>query len=303
MKYQAQRIQDNQKFLLKLLHLRVGNYYPLRKWLGISFRGKIDEVSHLSIGYNTKYFKKGKKWYKQQTRVYQQPDLEYKLNLLLDKIPQLSFTIPALLQPSCSFLWLIGFILTTSTYQPTTADNYLGQYNHTANHGSDTFLEGQNFNGYNNRPILYFDTSDIPSGATFSQGDVALYTTAISGTNIGVMNRMTRITWTENGSTWDTYDGTNAWTTAGGDYTSTNAVTKTGISSNNTWYTWNASTLIQDCYDNQNKKVYVLIKTAENNGGGWYQFASKEYTTDTSKRPKLTVTYTVPVSANFFPFF
>jgi len=33
--YQKERIKNNQKFLLKLLHLHIGNYYPLRKWLGV----------------------------------------------------------------------------------------------------------------------------------------------------------------------------------------------------------------------------------------------------------------------------
>ena len=68
--YQKQRIERSQKFLLKLLHLHIGKFYPLRKWLGISHKGKIDEITNLSIAYNTKHFPKGGKWYKQQTHKY-----------------------------------------------------------------------------------------------------------------------------------------------------------------------------------------------------------------------------------------
>ncbi len=301
MNYQAQRIEDNQKFLLKLLHLHIGNYYPLRQWLGISYKGKIDEISDLSFGYNTRYFKKRGKWYKEQTREYQHPDLGYKLNLLLDKIPKLSFALPALLQPSYSFLWLLAFGLTTTTYQPSTKDIYFDSANPNNNFSTQEHLN-ISYNGTKyNRSIIHFDTTDIPSGATFSAGYVELYCWYFSATTcLTYANRMTRLNWTEGGATWNKYDGTNNWTTAGGDYTTTNRA------SNNTygtgWKSWSSATLIQNCYDNQSKNVYLEFETSDG-GAVNILYRSRRYTDDTSKRPKLTVTYTAPATSNFFLFF
>jgi len=101
--YLAKRIEKNQKFLLRLLNINAFGYNPIRKWLGIDYKGKIDEITHLSYGYNTEYFKKGNQWYKKQTRVYQQPDLGYKLNWILDSIPQV--IIPKYGQPS----WALNY--------------------------------------------------------------------------------------------------------------------------------------------------------------------------------------------------
>jgi len=299
--YLKKRIEQNQKFLVSLLNLHIGNFYPLRKWLGIAYKGKIDEVSHLSIGYNTKYFKKGKKWYKQQTREYQQPDLGYKLNLVLDRIPQLVL-LPALLQPAFRLASVLLFSLTTTTYQPSTADTRLSQYNPNTNYGSGTFFEVQNVTNYFGRSLLYFDTSDIPDGVTFSQGDLLLYVSSYSSTTFYIRAcRLTQTAWTEMGATWNKYDGTNSWTTAGGDFTTTNSVEISLATSG--WATWNASSLIQDCYNNQSKKVHLLLKSREDNAGGWRDFYSREYTDDPSLRPKLTVTYTAPINSSFFLFF
>ncbi len=280
------RIEHNQKFLLGLLNLHIGKFYPLRKWIGIDHKGKIDEVSNLSIAYNTKDL--GDRI--QQTREYQHPDLEYKLNLLLDKIPQLAL-FPALLQPAYGLGALAFFFLTTTTYQPSTSDNSSSNVN-----PDDVFNYTANYIGYYNNGaarqngFVYFDTSDIPNGATFSQGDLLMYCSALTGSETIYAYRATQLDWVETQLTWNSYKTGSAWATAGGDYTTTNGVNSPSVVVNN-WLTWTASTLIQNCYDNQSKKVYLVLYTssAYNCNAG---FHSKEYETDTSLRPKLTVTYT-----------
>ena len=295
-----ERIQQNQKFLLRLLNLHIGHYYPLRKWLGISYKGKIDEITHLSFAYNTKYFKKGKKWFKQVTRTYQQPDLGYKLNLVLDKIPQLVL-LPALLQPAFRLASVLLFSLTTTTYQPSTKDTHLDSAYSNLNCGTDTMIQVISDTTNGKRGLIHWNTTDIPNGATFSQGDVLLYCPHRSPatSDLVYINRLTQLAWTEAGATWNKYDGTNAWTTPGGDFTTTNRVSKK-IDADAAWFTWNAATLIQDCYNNQSKNVHLLLNRKDTTY--YVYFASREYAT-TSLRPKLTVTYTVPAPANFFPFF
>jgi len=280
--YLKQRIEKNQKFLLKLLNLHIGSYFPLRKYLGISYKGKIDEISHLSFAYNTKYFKKGRI---QQTREYQQPDLGYKLNLVLDKIPQLVL-LPALLQPAFRLASVLLFSLTTTTYQPSTKDAFLYSAVPNTNYGTLTRLCTASYT----TNVIHFDTTDIPAGATFSQGDLLLYCYAAGNSATTYLRRLTQLGWTEAGVTWNKYDGTNAWATAGGDSTTTNqtSITLAGTG----WHTWSSYALIQDCYDNQSKNVHLHIPAnTDANGANHY---SRDYTTDTSLRPKLTVTYTVP---------
>jgi len=281
--YQKERIKNNQKFLLKLLHLRIGNYYPLRKYLGIDYKGKIDEISHLSFGYNTKHFPKGGIWYKQQSRTYQQPDLGYKLNLVLDKIPQLAL-LPALLQPAYGLGALAFFFLTTYTYQPSTKDTRLDVYNPNTNYGNATtlYLQPPSLSRF----IMHFDISDVPDAVIFSQGDILIYRDASDATHITAY-RLTRTDWVEAQATWNSYKTGSTWTTAGGDYTTTNSV-ETYCNADG-WQTWNAATLIQDCYNNQSKNVHLLFNTTEKA----VYFYSKEHAT-TARRPKLTVTYTAP---------
>ena len=115
---------------------------------------------------------------------------------------------------------------------------------------------------------------------------------------------MTRTNWTE-AATWNKYDGTNAWTTAGGDFTTINRTSHSCPSRGN-WTTfasetWSSAQLIQDCYDNQSKNVHLAM-TAEEVNARDLVFYSRE-NTNTTNRPKLTVTYTVLAPANFFPFF
>jgi len=304
--YLEKRIKDNQKFLLKLLNFHIGGYYPLRKWLGISFRGKIDDISHLSFGYNTKYIQKEGQWYKQQTREYQQPDLGYKLNLVLDRIPQLAL-LPALLQPAYRLASVLLFSLTTTTYQPSTKDSYIRNTTADTNYGTDITLSignGVGASGDNKtRTLLHFDITDIPNNATFTQGDISLYQYDYFyyAAETLYMYRLTHTNWTEAGVTWNKYDGTNAWTTAGGDYTTTNGVSRASDCTAG-WKIWSSATLIQDCYNNQSKNVHLIgIMTTNGDNRDQQKYYSNNYTTNTSLRPKLTVTYTVP--ANFFPFF
>lgn len=300
--YQKKRIKKHQKFLLKLLHLRIGNYYPLRKWLGIDYKGKIDEITHLSIAYNTKYFKKGKKWFKQVTRTYQQPDLSYKLNLVLDKIPQLAL-LPALLQPAYGLGALAFFFLTQTTYQPSTKDNVIASNTPDANYGDLTQINVHDYSlPQTSRSLLEFDISDIPANATFSQGDLLLYYYGWNGNDpVGRTvwaYKLTRTDWVELESTWNSYKSGSSWTTNGGDYVTSNpSGDDIAMPAGYGWITWNINSIVQDAYDNTND-VEILVKYDNESQANRAQslFYSRNYTDDTSLRPKLTVTYTVSVT-------
>ncbi|MHA1304222.1 MAG: DNRLRE domain-containing protein [Candidatus Heimdallarchaeaceae archaeon] len=191
---------------------------------------------------------------------------------------------------------LMFFFLTTTTYQPTTKDTEINKEYPTTNYGSQTTLTI-----YQNsqqtiwkRFLLHFDISDIPNNATFSQGDLSLYWySGALNKSYWYLYRLTTINWTELGATWNKYDGTNDWTTAGGDWTTTN-----GSSGNYDyldfpcWKTISNIALIQDCYDNQSKNIHLIMKNIEDGYNRSASCYSRDYTDDTSLRPKLTVTYT-----------
>ena len=293
--YQKQRIEKSQKFLLKLLHLHIGNYYPLRKYLGINYEGKVDEITNLSIAYDTKDLGDERI---QQTRTYQSPDLGYKLNLLLDKIPQLAL-LPALLQPAYGLAALAFFFLTQTTYQPSDKDSFMDQNSPGAWSGSYNYLKLQGVTNYIFRSILEFIISDIPEGADISAANLQLYYYNYVSTNpnriVVWAYKVTRTNWSEAHVGWTSYKTGSNWTTAGGDYvTSDPSGGSTAFASGYGWLSWNVLAICQDA-DGSSLPLEVLIKF-ENEAQGTaslVSFYSSRYTGDTSNRPKLTVTYTV----------
>jgi len=296
---QIQRIKDNQKFLLKLLHLHIGNYYPLRRWLGIDYTGKIDEISHLSYGYDTQYFKKGTQWYKKQTRVYQQPDLGYKLNWILDSIPQA--IIPKYGQPSWGLIQMRLARCNDATYQPTVRDTFMDAYGHWLPHGDQNYLSIGRGEIPIYKPLVDFDLSDLDvficADATLSLYE--FYYSSNSGTMTYQLSRLLRLNWGESTTTWDKYDGTNAWTgpgceSDGNDYTSTNSVYRVNFSTG--WNNWTAAqNLIQDCWDAQSYHVQLVLKPY-GDGRQYYSVYSRRETTNITLRPKLTVVFYTTVN-------
>ncbi|MEM3609345.1 MAG: DNRLRE domain-containing protein [Candidatus Anstonellales archaeon] len=320
--YLQDRIKDNQKFLLRLLNLNLFGYNPLRQWLGIDYKGKIDVVSHLSYGYISD-IKKDKVYI---TRVYQQPDLGYKLNLILDSVPEI--IIPKVGQPSWSLIQLRLARCATQIYQPSTEDGYIGNDN--TGYFSSVSMDVGPDHYYNSsllyRAIIKWDISDIPLGRTFLDATISLCDAGYSAYAAGYylyINRLLQTNWTISAN-WNTYDGSHNWTSPGGDYTTTNKVSvactakgspPTEPPSSSYWMNaTNAQNLIQDCFDNQNRQVNLLIQfNNENISGspGAYQWiVTKENTNVPSGRPKLTVTYTdnittystLALTSNFCPY-
>jgi len=295
--YQKKRIKKHQKFLLKLLHLHIGDYYPLRKWLGISYKGKINQITNLSIAYNAKKLKKGY----QITREYQHKDLGYKLNLVLDRIPQLSFAIPAFLQPVYGLAALAFFFLTQTTYQPSSKDTHIEKGSPNDNYGDASKIQVYDDSNYHQRSILEFDISDIPANAIFSQGDLELYYESWYandpvGISVGAY-KLTRTDWVELEATWNIYKTGSNWTSAGGDYVTTDPAGKSIVfPANPGWMTWDIQAIVENACGNSDN-VEILVKFdnenvafASRHQAFWY---SNNYPTE-ANRPKLTVTYTVP---------
>ena len=185
-----------------------------------------------------------------------------------------------------------------TTIQPSSADSYMNEGAKDTNYGGQTYIEVSSKPSAwgNARGILKFDLSSIPSGSTITSVTLSLYLYSTRGYDrtFGI-HKVTK-NWTESGVTWNKYDGTNNWTTSGGDYEATASATVTAGAVWNIWVDWSSSTLVSDVQgfvNNPSTNFGWIIKdqTEGSSNQDWVRFYSKEYT-GTTLRPKLEVTYT-----------
>lgn len=152
------------------------------------------------------------------------------------------------------------------------------------------------------RTLIKFDLSALPSAATISSATLSLYAN-FDGSNNSRDFRVYRQkkAWTEARATWNKYDGTNNWTTAGGFDGADCEQTDIGFR------TLSASETINVFKD------FALTPTTKAGldlGNGWlvkadtesddeYQFVDSDSAT-AANRPKLVVVYTLPSSGRSF---
>lgn len=180
----------------------------------------------------------------------------------------------------------------TITLQPgtTAQDTSIGLASPNFNHGADPTMS---INTGQYVSLLQFDLSTIPAGSVVQSAQFSLYHASGSTDTAGVFP-MTR-SWTEGtgvagtGASWNSYDGVNPWTTAGGDYDPTSGINIT-LPANNTWATWDLTTLTA-AWKLGNMPNYGIALTQITSGTN--TFASSENTTS-DNRPKLRVTFLPP---------
>ena len=184
-----------------------------------------------------------------------------------------------------------------TTIQPSSADSYMNEGAKDTNYGGQTYIEVSSKPSAwgNARGILKFDLSSIPSGSTITSVTLSLYLYSTRGYDRTYCLHKVTKNWTESGVTWNKYDGTNNWTTSGGDYEATASATVTAGAVWNIWVDWSSSTLVSDVQgfvNNPSTNFGWIIKdqTEGSSNQDWVRFYSKEYT-GTTLRPKLAVTY------------
>ena len=181
-----------------------------------------------------------------------------------------------------------------------------------AGNGKDTTLSGfynsRNYGGDNLRvslaagspsnALLQFDVAAIPVAARVISAQLQLYhtVTTTAGSDAGATVHRVNRDWVEgtqigdgtaDGASWDTWDGSANWNTAGGDYDLSVGASSVITAATGDWESWDIKTLVQDWIDGSYPNNGLLFKGS---GSVDVRFASKE-NADPALHPKLTITY------------
>jgi hypothetical protein len=179
-------------------------------------------------------------------------------------------------------------------------DTYIQYALPTTNSGTADRVAARDTKDLQIRSILESDISGLPAGQTLTSASLQQYyysytTTDPSGKTVWVY-KQTHVDWVETEATWNIYKTGSNWSTVGGDYVTSSPVGgSTTFPASYGWMTWDVLAITEDAYTNSiSFEVLEKFNTeGVNSGAGdsvarWY---SKEYTGDTSLRPKLTIEY------------
>ena len=157
--------------------------------------------------------------------------------------------------------------------------------NPTATSGLSVDLRINNRAAGKYRSILGYDISDceIPVGATIISATIDLsYIGFDFGDPVGLtiwVYKLTRDEWVETEVSWNNYNLGNAWTIAGGDFTTSAPAGGSAIvPASHATMTWTITDIIQDAIDNEANKVNLLLKYDTEESAGHHDaiFNSRE---------------------------
>ena len=214
------------------------------------------------------------------------------------KIITISYILLALI--SISFLYQTSFQITglvVYSEQPnatTGKDTYLRE-NQSTNYGTSTTLRlgtAKTAGGTELRPLLYFDTSTIPSVNTITNANISIYLTS-SDTNENLTLNLYRLTsnWTEENASWYNKDASTNWTTPGSDY-DTEIIASTLVTNQTGWYNFTITTLARNWVNGTSPNYGLMLYAPNANVSNSKEIASSDYTLDTALRPTITIDHT-----------
>lgn len=188
----------------------------------------------------------------------------------------------------------------TLTVQPSAKDSFLYEVAPSTEYGAAVDLMLNDRLNYTARAILEFDISGLPGGATLSSATLQLYYPTYGGADPNGKTvwayKLTRTDWIELEANWTKYQTFLSWTSAGGDYvTSDPSGGSTTFPASYGWMSWAVLAIVQDAYDSSVAAEFLVKFATEglSSGYSWPRFWSNDYTVDTSLCPKLVIDYTV----------
>lgn len=156
---------------------------------------------------------------------------------------------------------------------------------------SNTTFSAGHWNGFQRHGVVKFDVagSAIPRDAIVLRGTMAVKESSAQSLSTPKRISAHRLTRSWNPpATWNTYDGTNAWATPGGEYASTALDTVTP-NAQNTWFYWQMTDQVQRWVDRSDPDHGVLMKGADPAEVNKIWFKSSE--AGSTERPYLEVVW------------
>lgn len=140
--------------------------------------------------------------------------------------------------------------------------------------------------------LLQFSLSGaVPAGAKNATTTLSLYQYQTDGPTTIQEGQVSRA-WSERGATWTTYDGTNPWTTPGGDY-SCNQGVGCGSASTSSTSGWDSIPVTDGWVTGASANNGLLLKATTEAPSTRQYFYSSDYANSTYW-PQLVVTYWLP---------
>ena len=192
-------------------------------------------------------------------------------------------------------------IISQSGYE--VPDTRLRSANPTATHGSATTMPIGTIVGKSirvNRGMFNFPLDAIASGAIINSAKLVIYVSVGAAISVAAsVNRMTRPEWVESTASWQRYNIDSDWTTAGGDFTGTDAVPWTLPTSTGFHEITGLEDLVVDGMNNRDDQLIILLKRTSE------ALSTSEITIHTGENssdiPHLVVDFTPIKNVSFGP--
>jgi YD repeat-containing protein len=139
--------------------------------------------------------------------------------------------------------------------------------------------------------LVEFETKTaLPAGANVLNAQLGMYlASASTSTAVSVSAYAATKPWTL-GATWNTYDGTNAWASPGGDFSTTNAVVNPSVTTPAGWKYWYPTQIVQEWVNGTlTNDGLLLADTIQKTTKDMLSFNSLDAS---SNKPFLTIAWT-----------
>lgn len=170
-------------------------------------------------------------------------------------------------------------------------DNWIQSDSTSANNGTDVQFQAIQTGGSQpRRGLLEFDITSIPASSNVSSAILSLWVETVVTNDTLAIHRVTQA-WTETGSTWNKYNGTDNWASAGGDFAVTASATFTAGLVDEAEVQVDITSLVQEWVNGTANNGMIVKMDSESGASKGGIFHSSDSAT-AGKRPKLVVTYT-----------
>ncbi|MFE9653200.1 DNRLRE domain-containing protein [Micromonospora sp. NPDC006431] len=188
----------------------------------------------------------------------------------------------------------------TRIYRTGQTDTTLSQARPTENvdvYDGDPYVSPGNNSTYygDTRGLIKFPAlTGIPTDAQVVDAELRMYNTYLyPGTDTDEYVDVYKLkrNFTETKATWNTYDGVNAWTTAGGDYDTAWKASTTGITNDPEWQTWDVTPAVDGWLKNSASNNGLLLRQRDEVNQTARAMLLSSEGAEPMLRPTLEVTY------------